>query len=1178
MATLAYRRPAILKQIAHDRHAVIEANAGTGKTHTIEHLVLDLLLTTSCSIEEILVVTFTEKATAELRMRIRILLENVLAGSLNSESSRDSEPVLIDSDGRRKIETALFAFDRAPIYTIHAFCQRILSDLAFDTASGFSLQLIDSRRVFHRAFRTELREVLAKSSATRPLLDEWMRDGVTARQKNLVDSLEDLLYQAHFHRYLDTEHIAQNELAAAELGDVFERDLLAEACKLKTKRLSPRASASIKQLETLIEQHRRSPQELRKALRELDSEPLPNRAIVASRGGSARMLRLVEALDNARLASSIEVRVVDAFLPHLSERLLKEKRENREIDYGDMLEWVWNALDGPRGKSLVSILRARFRYGLVDEFQDTDDLQWKIFRRIFVESDAKNILYVVADPKQAIYAFRGADVFTYLQAKSEILASHVPPVRLTDNFRSTGDLIDAFNWILDQKSEPAVFSGYIVYDNPVKCGRPELRAYDAKGKAITPVTLLRYCPGPSAGGVARMRASVGRYIASEIRRILFDPDSVVTIHEGKESRRVGAKDIYILTRTGAEATEMGVYLREAGVPFAFYKKEGLFQTPEAYDVLDILKAIEEPGSRSKRLKAWTTPFFAIPYPKLFEFTEAPPDHPLNERLYEWNALANEERFAQLFDELTHRSGLVSRELFLSNSERELTNYLHIFEILLEHLVRDSLSLNEIIGCLESYILETALPAGLESNIQRIESERSAVQIMSVHMSKGLQADVVFLFGGTVRPNISSRAYAFHDGDKQRRIAIGKIAKELADETLSREALEENQRLAYVATTRARARLYLPIYPPRSTKQEPNGYYASLNNRLRALAAQIDSGEAPAKLFDIADVHYASYDAERVASRLAEKIAQWIPPASLISDREDGRPEQIFRDLRVQHRAMITRSYTALESRAAKREMSAEIEVEDFKYDLESVPDAADLRGGRNIGIFLHEVIEKLDLNSIAEARDIGSWRRREDVARLFADGMRRHLVSDPRWFERGAEIVFNALTSRIATTAGKFVGPLYRASQVREMEFVFPIPERAHQLLQSSGDGSWSVQRGYLKGFVDIIFEHDGIYYFADWKSDLLSSYERDPIESHVRDHYELQARIYSVGIVRLLQIRNQQEYEQRFGGLFYLFIRGMKPEGSGTDGVYFRRPSWDEICSYERALIEAVPEMENVT
>jgi len=169
------------------------------------------------------------------------------------------------------------------------------------------------------------------------------------------------------------------------------------------------------------------------------------------------------------------------------------------------------------------------------------------------------------------------------------------------------------------------------------------------------------------------------------------------------------------------------------------------------------------------------------------------------------------------------------------------------------------------------------------------------------------------------------------------------------------------------------------------------------------------------------------------------------------------------------------------------------------------------------------------------------------------------------------------LTSRIATSPGSLVGPLYRCRNVREMEFVYPIPERAHPLLQSASDGQWSVDRGYLKGFVDFVFEHGGLHYFADWKSDSLTSYDHSSIEPHVREHYDLQARIYSVGIVRLLGIRNKMEYEQRFGGLLYLFIRGMKRDGVGDEGVYFQRPDWTEICLYERSLIGAIPEIETI-
>ena len=1170
MSTLAYRRPAILNALPHDRHSVIEAGAGTGKTYAIEHLVLDLLLTTSCSIEEVLVVTFTEKATAELRTRIRALLEEVLSGLASVADHPATELLVIDDEGRRKLEKALSSFDRASINTIHAFGRRILTDLAFETGAAFGLEVVDAHRVFHRAFRSTLREVLAVNASTRELLDEWMTDGETSGHSNRVDSLEGLLREAHFNRYLQSGTSELDRRALSELSEIFDPDLLKKLCN-RNRKVSPAVLKAVDELAKVVGTAGSTRKQLDSAFRAFKDDFFSDLAVKAV---NLKEHQLCRALLAGRAASSLDGRVVDSFLPLVADRLHRDKRENGEIDYGDMLDQVWRALAGARGDSLVSLLRARFRYGLVDEFQDTDDLQWKIFRRIFLESEGTNILCVVGDPKQAIYAFRGADVFTYLQARREILESGGVLVNLVENHRSTNHLIDALNLILDQRVTPALFSGEIRYDHPLRCGRPDLRAGDGRGRPIIPVTLLRYGPGNSAGSVARMRASIGRYIASEIRKILVQPDSKLMLHSDTGSRSVEAADIFILTRSGAEAIEAGSYLREQGVPFAFYKKDGLFQTSEAYDVLEVFNAIEDPDSQSKRLKAWTSPFFALPYQDLFEGGEAAATQSLSGLLFEWKALAEQERFATLFDQLVHRSGLVSRELFLSNNQRELTNYLHIFEILLEQTLKERLSLREIINRLESYIAETALPAGVDGNVQRIESERAAVQIMSVHLSKGLQADVVFLFGGTVLPNVLPRAFVYHDSKHERRITIGKTGRALAREFLDHELRWENERLAYVALTRARAKVYLPVYPEGSTRRRVNGYYEALNDRLNALIRETDAKALSRKLVETVDVHEAAYDVDRVAAKLAEKIATWSPPQSLLGLAENDKPESFFDELRARSRAMQTRSYTSLQNRQATRPNPNDVEIEEFKYDLDTPAELADLKGGRRVGIFLHEVIEKLDLESFSAAGDVGSWREQEQVKRVFADAMRRHQVTDARWFERGTEIVYNALTSRIATSDGTLVGPLYQCRNVREMEFVFPIPERTHPLLKSASHGQWSVERGYLKGFVDFVFEDGGLHYFADWKSDALPSYDRDTIERHVKEHYDLQARIYSVGIVRLLGVRSKKEYDQRFGGLLYLFIRGMKQNGSGDEGVYFHRPDWLEICQSEHALIAAVPEI----
>jgi exodeoxyribonuclease V beta subunit len=182
--------------------------------------------------------------------------------------------------------------------------------------------------------------------------------------------------------------------------------------------------------------------------------------------------------------------------------------------------------------------------------------------------------------------------------------------------------------------------------------------------------------------------------------------------------------------------------------------------------------------------------------------------------------------------------------------------------------------------------------------------------------------------------------------------------------------------------------------------------------------------------------------------------------------------------------------------------------------------------------------------------------------------MHRHQVKEP-WFKRGTQAVFNALTVPLKIAGDVCVGPLYQLPGVREMEFVYPIPERSHPLLAAAvqvAHGAWTVERGYLKGFVDLVFEDHEIVYFADWKSDHLPSYEPGALAEHVRLHYGLQAQIYSIGVIRLLQIRNQDDYERRFGGLLYIFLRGL--DGSGRRGVYFERPPWAEICEYEARLM----------
>jgi len=671
-----------------------------------------------------------------------------------------------------------------------------------------------------------------------------------------------------------------------------------------------------------------------------------------------------------------------------------------------------------------------------------------------------------------------------------------------------------------------------------------------------------------------MREAMGSRIADAIRRIIAEPDHAIEIcGEEQAPRKITAREVYVLTRTNRDSAEIGEYLHQAGVPFAFYKQDGLFQTSEAADILDLLRGIDEPGRRSRRLKAWASPFFAVAYGDLARLDDERNSQPMLERLFEWRALAEAGRFADLFDALLHQSGLVERQLLLSDNRRELTNYEHIFEILTQDASRHGISLAEIIELLDGYIAGRAAPAGDDPDVQRSEVDRDAVQIMTIHKSKGLEADVVAIYGGFFASNRPDWVSIYHDGN-QRRLAIGKPARDVEKKALKQEQDEEDQRLLYVALTRARAKLILPYVPDGTLNRDLSGSYAQLNNRLRTLdrEARLETLFTTETVVAPASIDSAGEKEDAETAPDEDALCEWLASTS-----QTAGLEREFAALGVGHRGLIVESYTALQT-ARETGVRADFESDEFKTSVDAIDartDNVDLPGGRHVGIFLHEAIEKLDFNSFGDTPDLEAWMARDDVRELFASTMRRHGVNDPRWLSRGREMVFNALTSPVALGETVRERALYHLPAVREMEFEYPIPEKHHSLLGDGPDGAWLVGRGYIKGFIDLVFRRDKLIYFADWKGDLLPSYEPAAVALHVERHYQLQARIYSVGVVRLLAIHSERDYDSRFGGLLYVFLRGVSRTGDGKSGFYFARPSWTEIVTYESDLLTLEPDSE---
>jgi len=1157
MTDIGYWRPTILDEVNLDRHAVIEADAGTGKTYVIEHLIIELLVKHACSLEQILVVTFTEKATSELRARTRRRIEKIVTGGVDPANAETHLWCGLDSAALDRLRSALFNFDRASIFTIHSFCQRVLTDFAFQSGARLGMDLIDSRLAFHRAFREQLRENFAIEP--HPLLERWLGQSDDRPSRgSVIESLEELLFAAHANRYFAVGENVRNREALETLASGFDVNSLKQEYRecYKTP-LSSDLALGAERLAEVLRSARGALPALLEVLRSFDFH-LHQNAI--SNGPKYRPAKgpLCTLIDEARIAASLEVQIVEEFLPVIAARMTADKAERGVFDYDDMLAGVAAALKKDKGGALVKSLRERWRYALVDEFQDTDDLQWEIFERVFAKGGEACRLFVVGDPKQAIYGFRGADVFTYLIARDALKNLDARRIPLRTNFRATNDLVSALNLIFEP-GRGEIFDDEIKCERPAGCGRKTLTALDNAGGPITPVTILDLRLSPENCRAAPARAAIGRAIARELRRILVEGDGKILIREtGQKDRIVKPSDVFILTRTRFESVEVGGFLRDAGVPFAFYKQDGLYETREARDILDVLRAIEEPDSQSRRLKAWASPVFAVKFEDLSRAKELPDQHLLSERLYDWKALAEQENFAELFDCVLHQSGLAARELMLSNGERELINYQHLFEVLLHEAVSQRLSLSELVARLALWTSGAVAPPGREGDVQPVESGRSAVQIMTMHMSKGLEADLVFVYGGLFPPKTNREVCIYHEG-RRRRLAVGELAREISRDAIGTEEKLENQRLTYVALTRARAKLYLPLYPEKLGTRKFNGFYAQLNKRLTALISN-KKGKPP---FEIRNVDESGAPDDGYEARLRKLIGTWQPPSQLLVDEPDQREK--FAAVRQLHRAMTTASYTSL---TARRSFEPDDENLDLKQDLASEVGAADLPGGRAVGVFLHEVIEKLDLEEIRDARDWQSWIAKASVAALFEETMRKRQVRDSRWGERGAEIVFNALRSAIAA-GGDRLPALCRCPCAREMDFVFPIPESTHRLFREAGGSDWAAGRGYLKGVVDFVFEHDKRMWFADWKSDHLSDYSSAALKAHVDAHYELQALIYTIGVVRLMRIRDESDYNSRFGGLLYIFLRGIRPDGDGTSGVYFHRRGWNELVKSEEKLLK---------
>jgi exodeoxyribonuclease V beta subunit len=1133
-------RPRVLRGIRLDESSVLEASAGTGKTHALESIVTELVLSTSVELDRVLLVTFTERATSELRDRVRARLETLHAGRAEPASESDirhGDFWTLDAAAKGRVARALNAFDGATIATIHAFCQRVLREIAFAGGRLFAEEQVDGREAFGHALKDALRTV-AKDEMRGPWLETALGDGWT------VARIEELLWKCAVARgdlrpALDVEALS-TALAAwpAALaqssnleGHIRAWGTHASTAKAVARRVAALAAvvegarAGLGVSQYVLDAGELKLDDLLEKVARLRPKPGPTALFCAAASGLASV------------TPPFSAGLAQVLLPVVTQTLTRTKRGTGRYDFDDMLLLVDEALRGPRGGALAESMRRRWRYAFIDEFQDTDETQWSIFRRAFFEGGdprTRSFVFLVGDPKQSIYRFRGADVATYLSARGAVIDQGGQRLTLEECYRATQGLVDATNEIFDQEASEPVFSGSVSY-TPVRCGRPERQLVDGDGRLLSAVHLLRFERELSLSGFARV-------IAREIG-CMTNPAGPWRL----DGRALEPQDAFVLTRSAREGRILGEALRELGVPHAFYKEDGLFQSEEAGDLAILLTAVADPSDRAKRFSAWLTPFFGLPLSAIERARDLPPSQPLVARLLAWKALADGRDFGRLFESILRDSGIVRREIFFGRGERALTNLQHLIEFLTERAQGGHKTVDDLVSELAGLRTRTRATLDIEGNVQRLEGDRPAVQIMTIHKAKGLEAPVVFVAGGSSAPPPDE--VRLFGGEGRRLAWIGRPSG--AVESLVKQSeREEDERLMYVALTRAMGRLYLPCVTDGDKPKSLRGALARINGRL----------------FDLGRASHGSWTSEDVVPAPAKAAAvssepwSWHPPASLLA-REP--PERSYDALRVRRAGALATSYTRMkaERQSATTPFAVPRVYHAATHEAEVLPTM--LRGARGSGVFLHELLERVPLASFVSSVDIDAWRRRSEVMALVSEAMAVHRVATAQR-DHAERLVWTAYTTPIDLPGGGRVDRLAAIGNVaREMRYTFLVhpPDRV------GGREDASPTRGpdaYVRGSLDLVFEHRGLAYFVDWKSDSLASYTTEALGPHVSENYREQLALYALALVKLMGVKTETEYRARFGGMIYCFLRGFD---GVRDGLWSARPSWEEVTSWGEDL-----------
>ncbi|WP_286232495.1 exodeoxyribonuclease V subunit beta [Thalassotalea sediminis] len=1136
------------------RH-LIEASAGTGKTFNITRIYLRLLLVKGLTVQQILVMTFTKDATEEIRARI----DNFLRHALNHwQDAITRDPYFIalakelkevgvtDRQVSMQLKRALLFLDEASIYTIHGFCKTVLSQHAFATGTAFNANLeAQQQDIQQQAIEDWYRQLAVADPKAFSLVSEfWLTPDAFAQQfVSLIGhrgQLEVNDPKAEITQFCQLSKQASEALIANQ-PFLFEHLVDVKSGKEKTSR-KEEYNQLIQWLNAASEDHLHSqktmPVSFMDGRRFSRSKVKPQLVEIFAQANNVKKAK-DNLLSNIRKLSALQ-HIVSG-LTIISQRVEQQKALQKQLSFDDLIQTLADTLHGENAAQLIATLSNQFPFALVDEFQDTDFDQYRILNALYQHNDTTGLI-MIGDPKQAIYGFRGGDIFTYMAARKD---AHYR-WRMNTNWRSSKAMITSYNRLfygntLTAKALP-VFGYGITYT-------PVASSPNASKKAKDTESALKfvYFPPEDQKAVAQpFRKQMALWCAQKISALLSQDDTLV------------AKDIALLVRDGAEAQEIKQALHDAGLASVYLSdRTNLWHSEEAKYLIPLLQGIIHCEKDREFCRAMASPLLAISAKDYYQIRGDDA---------QWQNY--KEQFTQL-KETWFKQGFVTMALKLMHSliavngqesERCLTNLLHLFEL----LQTKSQQLRQPEELLYWFEHQYKLDLPEQETELRLESEENLIKIVTQHGSKGLEYPVVFIPFSTRHKNPlkfgnkNIQAVSYHDEDGKYRVSLSADQKALT--AMSDEAYAESIRLLYVAITRAEQRCYILATPFDKFYLSPLGKTLGLtseDNLVDCIQQLVTDQPDEISLEVVEQIPLVNH-------KLTKQVIANAEVACFTG--------QIERDWWLS-------SFTALNRNIRDVGVSQPERNDDSNVvtPLALTQNKSDHQGqlrfaltkGAAAGNLLHDILENAHFSQPNWPVDC-NW----PLSKYgnLPDGFEQEDLY--QWLN---EIISTPLIINEHEKPFKLAN-IKDTCCLKEVEFYFPLKNAstkaltncllAHRKQQCQAYGiattsrhfylpGYQALKGMMHGFIDLVFEHQGKFYVCDYKSTHLGNSFNDYqcaslVNDIQRHHYDLQYLIYSVALHRYLK-RQLPDYnvEQHFGGVFYLYLRGMEQKQEKT-GVFY--------------------------